>query len=270
MNLRRAVSVLLAATAATMLVTGSFGFTGVSADRGVAVSVAEDSEAYVDYRTSDRTVEDGGTVELVTIGNLFGSEVGVESVSIESGSFTVHESSSFDTIGSGEYETIHGSVDCEPGTNATVGVTVELSGNGVSAEIGGETREFELACTQPTATGSIDEAEFNGTGNVEFEATNVGTTEIVYWTTTGKADPGNDEYERRGRSEFDTDGKLRATGPSKIVAVYFPEYDVSFVHPSYHDGNWGAGDGIKVCGEYDPDNGGPDEAEEDCGDGEED
>jgi len=270
MNYQRAVSVLLAVTAASMLVTGSFGFTSVSAERGVTVSVTDDDRAYIDYRTVGGTVEEGGSVSLVEIGNLFGTRVELTNVSIDGGSFHIETDAEGETIDSGEHRTITGTVvDCEPGTTEQVEVTVGLDGDGVSAQISGETRGFDVGCTQPTETtptGSVDGADFRGSGQVRFEATNVDTTNVTYWTTTEKWNDGAANFTRDTRKDFDVGDKLQVTGKSNIVAVYFPQYDVTFVHPSYYDGNWDAGDGTEVCGEYDPANGDPG-PDEDCSGG---
>jgi hypothetical protein len=258
---------VLAAVAATMLVTGSFGFTSVSAERGVAVSITDDDRAYIDYRTVGGTVEEGGSVPLIEIGNLFGTPVELTNVSIDGGSFVVETDAEGETIDSGKYRMITGTVvDCEPGTTKQVEVTVELNGDGVSVQISGETRGFDVRCTQPTETtptGSVDGAYFRGSGQVHFEATNVDKTNVTYWTTTEKWNDGAANFTPATRNDFNVGDKLQVTGKRNVVAVYFPEYDVTFVHPSYYDGNWKAGDGTEVCGEYDPANGDPG-PDEDC------
>ncbi|WP_435116054.1 hypothetical protein [Halolamina sp. C58] len=83
MNTHRAVSVLLAAVAATMLVTGSFGFTSVSADRGVAVNVVESEEAYVGVVACEKSNggDNGTEPARVMVTNQFSEEFTIEDVS---------------------------------------------------------------------------------------------------------------------------------------------------------------------------------------------
>ncbi|MDZ7745789.1 MAG: hypothetical protein U5K28_04425 [Halobacteriales archaeon] len=66
-----------------MLATGTFGFTSVSADRGVDISVVSDDEAFVGYQSSDKTVEDGERVKLVNVTNRFSDEISVTDVRVD-------------------------------------------------------------------------------------------------------------------------------------------------------------------------------------------
>ncbi|MCG1004318.1 MULTISPECIES: hypothetical protein [Halobacterium] len=75
MNYRRAVSVLLAVSAATMLATGSLGFTSVSADRGVSVNVVDSEDAYVNATAC----RNGGAVK-VTVTNQYSDTFTVERI----------------------------------------------------------------------------------------------------------------------------------------------------------------------------------------------
>lgn len=83
MNPRRAVSVLLAVAAAAMLVTGSFGFTSVSAERGVAVNVVESENAYVGVSACEKSNGNGNGTEpaRVMVTNQFSEEFTVDDIS---------------------------------------------------------------------------------------------------------------------------------------------------------------------------------------------
>jgi hypothetical protein len=83
MNSNRAVSVLLAAVAATMLITGSFGFTSVSAERGVSVNVVESENAYVGVSACEKSNggDKGANPVWVVVTNQFSDTFVVDDVS---------------------------------------------------------------------------------------------------------------------------------------------------------------------------------------------
>ena len=82
MSHRRALSVLLAAAAAAMLVTGSFGFTSVSAERGVSVAVVDSENAYVNATACEKSKGKGAGSQgaKVTVTNQFSSEFTVDEI----------------------------------------------------------------------------------------------------------------------------------------------------------------------------------------------
>jgi hypothetical protein len=246
--------VLLAAAAATMLVTGSFGFTSVSAERGVSVNVVEDNQAYIDYHAKDLSVENGDRVELVTLQNQLGGEVELVDYSIDNGPLSIENVSGLDTVSPGSNGTISGTVHCTQETTGTVGVTVKLSGSGVSAEISGETREFDIRCEEPSSDApaqTLEEGDVSFTGSSKVSIDDaLGTIEIDYWTKKGNGK--NAQFKKHEAVEFDSTNDLVSKGDGKIVAVYFPEYEVAFLHPGHCDGNGnsGTGDGRRVPGEH--------------------
>lgn len=84
MTPRRSVSLVLAVAATAMLVTGTVGFTGVSAERGVSVSVVEPDDAYVDVSVcananSKANASSANPVD-VTVSNQYSEAFTVESV----------------------------------------------------------------------------------------------------------------------------------------------------------------------------------------------
>ncbi|ESS03879.1 MAG: hypothetical protein A07HR67_01528 [uncultured archaeon A07HR67] len=77
----RALSILLAFTAAVGLVFGTVGFTAMDGDRGVAVSVADDKNAYVGFTTttSTETVNNSTTAVVeAEYQNQFSQEIGLD------------------------------------------------------------------------------------------------------------------------------------------------------------------------------------------------
>jgi hypothetical protein len=263
MDKTKALSFALIFVASTGLVSGSFGFTSVSAERGVSVQIVDDESAFVGYQSSDLTVRDSETIDLVTVTNRFAGTIDVMDVTIADGSFTISDPTTPTAISPGESGTIQGTVDCTPSETQEIEVTVALDGSGVTVQLFGdtETREFTLTCVseEETPTATLHNARFNGAGNFEVNTTNVGTTKIVYWTADKKWTKGDVDFTNQTVSDFDTSQKLKpqATGNNRIVAVYFPKYNVTFVHPNYYHGNWGTGNAIQVSGKHHPSDGDP-------------
>jgi hypothetical protein len=91
MNKTKALSFVLLLLASTGFIFGTFSFSSASAERGVSAEVVADDRALVNYQSSSQTVEDGGTVELVTVGNGLSHPIDVRNVSINDGSFTISD-----------------------------------------------------------------------------------------------------------------------------------------------------------------------------------
>lgn len=253
----RILALTLAVLAATGLLVSSVGFTSVTAERGVSVSVVDDDSAYVGYNSNDLTVSDGDRVELVTVTNRLFGELNVTEVKIsaDSMSFTnLH----YPTMESGESGTIEGDVACEAGTTETIQVTVTVSGTGMWAKIFGDSetqeREFDVTCDGPSEA-QIDGVDFKGAGQVRINATPPGEIELVYWTTEGGPSDDSLSFTTHGPMTFDTNDKLKHSDQPSIVAVYFPTTDTSYHHPQFDLENetidrWGQGwqTGISVDG----------------------
>lgn len=230
MNTTKTLTLLLVVVASTTFVFGSSGFTGVSADQGISLQLVNDERAYVGYQSTDQTVQDGETVDLVTITNQASSNVGVTDITITDGNFTITDPTTPPDIPPGESGTIRGTVACTPGETQTIKLSVTVNGSDATTQLAGDTttRNFTLTCTpkeDKTPAGTLHEARFNGGGNFEVNATDVGTTEIVYWTADKKWTKGNVAFTKRTGSEFDTSQKLQPNlkGNTGIVAVYFPK-----------------------------------------------
>ena len=133
------------------LIFGSFGFTSASVDRSVSAQVVSDDHALVGYQSSDLTVEDGETIDLVTVENRFSHSVDMTGITIEDGTFTISGPTQTTNIPPGENEAIQGTVECTPNETQKIGLTVTLKGSGVTAQIFSdtETRDFTLTCAAP-------------------------------------------------------------------------------------------------------------------------
>lgn len=159
MNYQRAVSVLLAVTAASMLVTGSFGFTSVSADRGVSVAVVEDENAYVGVSVceTDNGNGNGANPVKVTVTNQFAEPFTV--VSISGDERSKHPNRKKGKIAPGDSETFNVFGDKE--------VTVTVDG-GLDATV---TAEVGDQCNSK----GPNNANVNGTPTETATATSNGT-----------------------------------------------------------------------------------------------
>ena len=133
MNPRRTVSVLFAALAATMLVTGSFGFTSVSADRGVSVNVVDSENAYVGVSVCKESNGEGnGAKAEINVSNRFSDDFSVREITLGESEEPDWMKGSKDPIPPGESETFrvkagnhdHVTVEVTGGLDASVTVNV--------------------------------------------------------------------------------------------------------------------------------------------------
>jgi hypothetical protein len=147
----KTISFIIILIVCTGFISASSGFSSVSAERGVSVQVVSDERAYIDYESTDLTVHNGETVDLVTIENRFSESVSVVDITQKSGTFTISEITKPDKIHPGENKIIRGTVECTPNETQKIGLTVTLKGSGVTAQIFGdtETRDFTLTCAAP-------------------------------------------------------------------------------------------------------------------------
>lgn len=244
----RTLSIVLALLAATGLLVGSMGVTSVDAERGVSVAVADDDGAYVGYESSDMTVADGERVELVTVTNRLHGDLTVEDVEISANS-TSFTDPTHPTMGSGESGTIEADVACDGGSTDTVQVTVTVSGSGVWAKIFGDSesqdREFDVTCVDPSAS-RIDGVDFKGAGPVRIDAPSAGEIDLVYWTTEGGPSDESLSFTTHGPTTVGANETLQHVGEPRIVAIYVPTTDTSYLRPGFDLANetidtWGQG-----------------------------
>lgn len=131
---------------------GSGGFTTVSVDRGVSISVENDESAYVGYQSSDLTVENGTTIDLVVITNRLPDDINVIDVTIEDGNFDISNPTTPTDISPGKTGAIQGTVRCTPSESQAIKLSVTVSGSDVTAQLAGETttRNFTITCESET------------------------------------------------------------------------------------------------------------------------
>lgn len=148
MNKTKLLTLILLLIVSTGFIFGSFGFSSVSAERDVSVQVVSDERAYVGYQTSDLTVRDGDTADLVTVKNQYRSTIHTTDTTIDDGSFTISNLTNPTNIPPGKEKVIRGSVECTPNATQEIELTITITGSDISAHIFGDTatREFYLTC----------------------------------------------------------------------------------------------------------------------------
>jgi len=134
MKYTRSVSLVLAVAATAMLVTGSFGFTSVTAERNVSINVVDSENAYVDVsvcaNANSNGDGNGASSVTVTVKNQFSEAFTVEEIAwsddAHSGGKEWNQTNST-TIQPGNSETFNGAFGDDE-------VTVTVSG-GVDARV---------------------------------------------------------------------------------------------------------------------------------------
>lgn len=258
MNTLKLIAVLAIATGSIGMVLGTGAFTAIEADRFSDVGVADDDEALLGVSMEGGTIHPGDQVRLATVENRFGSNIdSVNAKVVDNGPFTnvviQSEPDSLSTSGPGSSDEITATVAGDPGTAGEIEIEITASSSqGPSVQL---TRavfveiEDDVRDVLP-----IQNVEFFGGGNAQINATEPMDVDIVVWTK----DQQSDDFERTTLDDVDTETRLQpqlqGQGSASIAAVYFPEYNVTFIHPELdleeeevHP--WGAGDGIKVEGE---------------------
>jgi len=249
---RRHLILTLGGASAGAMTIGSGAFSSAQAERGVSVSVVDDDHALVGYDSpSDepdgKQVTDGEQVDLVTVENRFadGVEISIEDVTLDvtpdNGEYpTVMEVTYNDgTFGSGHSETIEGAIEsASSGERATVELTVHVAGEGVSAELFGdtETRRFEIVSDVVTTYSAengvgVDGVEFKGNGNAEISSPDEDEVDVRIYYVDGDGVPVTDDetvsVAKNLRGQTDLGGKT-------IVGVHVKGIDGVFVHPQFN------------------------------------
>lgn len=155
----KVASGVLALLAVALLVVGGAGFSQVSAERGVNIAVVNDSSAFVGYETSGKTVYAGQQTTLVTITNRLDQDIQIQELSTEPTVFDVEDGYQ-DAIAPGESHAVIATPNCTEKQTVSVIVDVAVVGEGIRAELFGDTpyREFSVTC-YPWGV------YFTGTGN---------------------------------------------------------------------------------------------------------
>lgn len=171
---RRHFILLLGGGSSGVLTAGTGAFSNVQAERGVAVSVANDRTAYVGYQSDDQTLpddsDDSGRVTLVTVTNRFKQNVRIADAVLEEGANSVTEVHIPDTeITPGDSAEITATSALNPGDTVEIAVTVSVEGTGVAAEVFGDTGRRRFTLTRKGSAGSESRAvvKYNGKGTIK-------------------------------------------------------------------------------------------------------
>lgn len=143
----KTLSWVLLLIASTGFIFGSVGYTGVSAEQGISLQVVND-EPYVGYQSTDHHVQDGDTIDLVTITNRASDNIDVTDITVKDGNFTITDPTVPTEISSGEDGTIRGTVACTPNENQAIKLAVTIKGSEVTTHLAGNTatRTFTITC----------------------------------------------------------------------------------------------------------------------------
>jgi hypothetical protein len=161
----RRVALVVAALAVTALATGTFGFTGVDAERGLSVAVADDDEAFLGLEPGP--LDHCGEQRLVTVTNRFEAAVTVDVSVVGTSDVRVGAVGTPDgAVGPGE--SAHVSVRLQPdeetatdGGDGTVTVRIHAAGEGVESAM---TRTYAVQCA-PSSPGGSTGTSTNGSTN---------------------------------------------------------------------------------------------------------
>jgi len=168
-NVRRLVAVAAATLAVTLLVSSS-GFSTVNADRGVSVSVADDSEAFVGVETHSPEIAGAGpeTVTLLTVENNFGDSLSVTATIVDGGDAPppfIKETRLETAEPFVGQEDVNATVHCSNSSSTasvagpndkteTVDVRLTVTGSSVRVEM---TRSVTVTCTDSSEHGTKSE-----------------------------------------------------------------------------------------------------------------
>lgn len=172
---RRHFILLLGGGSFGVLTAGTGAFSNMQAERGVAVSVANDRNAYVGYQSDNQTLpddsDDSGRVTLVTVTNRFKQNVRIADAVLEEGANSVTEVHIPDTeITPGDSAEITATSALNPGDTVEIAVTVSVEGTGVAAEVFGDTGRRRFTLTRKGSAGSESRAvvKYNGKGTIKL------------------------------------------------------------------------------------------------------
>lgn len=156
MHKAKTLSLILLVVAISGIMVGSSGSTSISTAGSVSVDVVNDEHAYIGYQSSDLTVRNGTTINLVSVTNRLTDAIYLTDVAIVDGSSTVTPLQGSDRIGPGESVRIRGTVDCTPNQTKQIALRVIVKESDITMQLFGntETREFTLNCAPPLTSSS--------------------------------------------------------------------------------------------------------------------
>ncbi|GAA0522982.1 hypothetical protein SAMN04488066_105171 [Halorubrum aquaticum] len=173
----RTLSVLLAFTAAVGLVFGTAGFSAMEADRGLAVNVTDDEDAYLGYEAVTDTVESGDPTVVVEYHNRFSGELTLD-VTVEAGGQR-HEDVNV-TLDQGEEEPIEVTLTCSD-ADEEVDLRFVATGNGSGVNVSLE-RTHTVTCESPDTSGNTTSTNSTTTNTTGTNTSTVDASDLTVVT----------------------------------------------------------------------------------------
>ncbi|MCL9817000.1 hypothetical protein [Natronocalculus amylovorans] len=222
MNLKVA-SIVLAVLAAMILLTGTFGFTSVTADRGLQVSVADNDHAKVGIEKLGGEASAGDTIELLNITNNWADGMIISDVTVESLDGDDISDTNLDV---GEDAVISAACTLGAGTTEDVVVTFTASVDGAQTTI---TRTVEVQCQEESADSTIIDVSFFGGGQQDVNLTAPATANenVTVWSRTG-----NGVFSKNTTTDLSEKNNKKIGVDSKqgqVFAIYFESFDVTYL-----------------------------------------
>jgi hypothetical protein len=201
----RTLSVLLAFTAAVGLVFGTAGFSAMEADRGLAVNVTDDENAYLGYEPIANATGSGESTAVVEYRNRFGDsldrfDVDVSIANAENVDASIESTTAPDELGEGNASPVTVTLSCSAGADVELSFEADGSGGGTSVSL---ERTHTVRCLSPADQVTIDfVGKGNGNGNARINGperyfpldvevvTNQGTQNTTVHASGGKVRKG--------------------------------------------------------------------------------
>jgi hypothetical protein len=173
----RALSVVLAFTAAVGLVFGTAGFTAMEADRGITANVVKDKNAYLGYETITDTVESGEPTDVVEFHNQFSGELTLNVAVIVDGQ---HHQDVSVPLNQSEREPIEVTLTCS-GADEDVVLTFTATGNGSGVSVSLK-RTHTVTCEPPDSSGNTASTSSTATNTTGTNTSFVDATDLTVTT----------------------------------------------------------------------------------------
>ncbi|MXR50748.1 hypothetical protein GRX03_03895 [Halovenus sp. WSH3] len=171
-------SVVLVVIAGVLLLSGTFGFTATTADRGISVAVANDSKAFIGYEAHEpEGVRAGQGVDIIEIKNRFAQNISVTHVrlSVSEEGINLTDPSTPERVEPGHSATIEAEVaSCDRGASGTVTAEVTVKGEDVSATLAdgdseGVERSFTVTCAERDSQSGGELIKYSGNGGAQLK-----------------------------------------------------------------------------------------------------
>ncbi|WP_281194178.1 hypothetical protein [Halorubrum sp. F4] len=223
----RTLSIVLAFTAAVGLVFGTAGFSAMEADRGLAVNVTNDGDAYLGYESTANETDSGESTAVVEYRNQFGNDldefdVDVSIVNSGNTDASIESANTPDELEKGNASSVFVTLTCSTGADVELLFEADGSGGGTSVSLD---RTHTVTCLSPAEQLEI-EFVGNGSGNAKIHgparyfplSVEVKTNQGTYNTTV----QASGKQVRKGGN---------VSGKTRIVRI--PEYGIEKRAPNF-------------------------------------